>query len=252
MGCDNYEDFRWCTDEGVVEWSLGETYNFPEVNCCICGRERMLLDQISSLHQEKREVEGQVEECYASEYNEHRVYATDIILQKEKIREIQEYIEDECFNSEFATLSSEVRRRLDAIKRYVEIATQNLVRAAQLPAQTDLDKIQQTYFEYVFEASHSCGMTDITYDELVIPTEYEDGFSSCLLFCAYSSSCVAVNYQRSSSICQLLHSIPSQTLPDSDFDCMSKHEDSVGTSTTTLSPDPDLCLCYSNAFSAGR
>ena len=21
MGCDNYEDFRWCTDEGVVEMS---------------------------------------------------------------------------------------------------------------------------------------------------------------------------------------------------------------------------------------
>jgi len=249
MGCDNYEDFRWCTDEGVVEWSLGETYNFPETNCCICGRERTLLEEINTLQQEKREVEGQVEECYASSYNEERVYATDIILQKEKIREIQNYIEDECFNSEFATLSSEVRRRLDAIKKYVEIATQNLIRASQLPAQNDLDKIQQTYFEYVLDTSHSCDITDITYDELVIPTQYEDAFQACLLFCAYSSTCSALQYQYSTSICRLLHSIPTQATSDSDFECMSKHEDASISSTTTLEPNNDLCLCYSNAFS---
>jgi len=253
MGCDNYEDFRWCTDEGVVEWSLGATYNFPETNCCLCGRERMLLDEISSLSQQKREVESQVEECYASQYNEYRVYATDISLQKEKIREIEKFIEDECFNSEFATLSSEVKRRLDAIQRYVAVATQNLVRASQLPAETNLDKIQQTYFEYVLDASHNCDLTGITFDELVIPTQHDDSFQSCLLFCAYSSSCMAINFQHSDQNCQLLHAIPSQASPDADFDCMSKHEEpTTSTTSSTLEPENNLCLCYSNAFSTGR
>lgn len=256
MGCDNYEDFRWCTNEGVAEWSLGSNYNFPEENCCICGRERMLMDQINVLSQQKRETEEVFDTCWNSQYDEERIYAEDIHLQKTRIREIQEYIETECFYSNNSSLSLEVRKRIDAIKRYVKIATQNLIRASNLPAQTDLDKIQKTYFEYVLESSRSCDLTGMSSNEivsLVMTTDYEDCFQACLLFCAYSSDCQAVNYQRSTRKCQLLHSIPSQTNPDSDFECMAKYEESgTSTPTSTLSPGRNLCLCYnSNDLGSG-
>lgn len=248
MGCNQYEDFRWCENGIPLEW-VGDTFNNPEQNCCICGREALLLEEIRILEEKLEVVESEVQECYASQYNEERVYSTDLLLQKAKIREIEEYIEDECFASEFGELSDEVQRRLDALQLYVKQATKNLIKARNLPTESD-DVVQRTFFEYLVDTSQRCDLTGITYDTVNLSSSNdEDELKTCLLFCAYASNCQAVNFATNGA-CALLHSVPTSSIHDEDYSCLVKREESAtSTPTPTFSPgDDNLCLCYPNAL----
>ena len=40
-GCASYAK-QWCQNGAAnsgSEWTLGSTYNYPEKNCCVCGKE---------------------------------------------------------------------------------------------------------------------------------------------------------------------------------------------------------------------
>ena len=39
-GCDSYAT-TWCQNGGAKpgnEWTLGSKFNYPELNCCVCGK----------------------------------------------------------------------------------------------------------------------------------------------------------------------------------------------------------------------
>ena len=41
-GCASYAS-RWCENGGAKEgqeWTLGQRYNYPENNCCVCGKDQ--------------------------------------------------------------------------------------------------------------------------------------------------------------------------------------------------------------------
>ncbi len=40
--CRTYGTRQWCKNGGPLsgsEWTMGSTYNYPENNCCICGKD---------------------------------------------------------------------------------------------------------------------------------------------------------------------------------------------------------------------
>ena len=41
FGCQGYIDHSWCANGAAVpgeEWTLGAGFNYPERNCCVCGK----------------------------------------------------------------------------------------------------------------------------------------------------------------------------------------------------------------------
>ena len=40
-GCDTYKSKKWCEGGSAApgsQWTLGKQFNYPEDNCCICGK----------------------------------------------------------------------------------------------------------------------------------------------------------------------------------------------------------------------
>merc|ERR1719443_77136 len=49
-GCASYKA-RWCSNGGPKPgqgWTLGSKYNFPERNCCVCGKDAQAVKPESS------------------------------------------------------------------------------------------------------------------------------------------------------------------------------------------------------------
>ena len=37
--CNSYASNNWCENEAIKEdWTSGSPYNYPENNCCVCGK----------------------------------------------------------------------------------------------------------------------------------------------------------------------------------------------------------------------
>ena len=57
VDCEGYESNEWCLNGRAVagkEWLLGATYNYPEDNCCVCGK-----------FEQGREFQDILRRCYA-------------------------------------------------------------------------------------------------------------------------------------------------------------------------------------------
>ena len=66
IGCAKYASLGYCSNgrvAGIFKWALGAQHNFPERNCCACGKERELNTTAFLWNHEKLHSNGTYKDC---------------------------------------------------------------------------------------------------------------------------------------------------------------------------------------------